>query len=224
MKSKCILIFVLMLMGTQWSAHAQRGYKKEMLVGGRGGVTFSKLRMDPSVKQNFLLGATAGVVFRYIEEKYFGFQLELNYAQHGWAENFEGDPYSYSRTTNYLEIPFMSHIFFGNQRVRGYFNVGPQIGLYLSDSYKSNFDILNPPKFTFSRHVAHLDMKVANSLDYGICGGLGFEFKAGKSSFNLEGRYYFGLADIFNNRKKDYFSASSNQNISVALMYLFNLK
>jgi hypothetical protein len=40
----------------------------------------------------------------------------------------------------------------------------------------------------------------------------------------VEGRYYFGLADIFKNKSADYFSVSSNQSILVSLSYMYNIK
>lgn len=203
---------------------AQTKTSKEISIGAGGGVTLSKVSMKPSVKQGFKLGSTMGFRFRYIEEKYFGFQVELNYAQQGWKENFEGEPYSYSRTLQYLELPAMTHIFFGNDRIRGFVNLGPQVGLYLSDSYKSNFNIQAPPAFETPRVKVQYTSEVANKIDYGICAGGGIEFRIGKNSFIAEGRYYFGLGDIFKNRKKDFFTSSSNQVISVGLSYLFHLR
>lgn len=59
-----------------------------------------------------------GVTMRYMSEKYFkmmcGVQMEINYSQRGWDEKIEDDSgNSYSRTMNYLEIPFMAHLAFG---------------------------------------------------------------------------------------------------------------
>lgn len=218
-----LLTAVFFMAGTE-EASAQRYFKKEISVGGRGGITMSKMRLDPKVPQNFLMGVTAGAAFRYIEEKYFGFQIELNYAQHGWKEFFENEPHSFSRTLNYMELPFMTHIFFGNQRVRGFVNLGPQIGFYLSDSYTSNFDVLQPPVFGIIRETAQYTQKVTRKFDYGITGGAGFELRFGKHIFDLEGRYYFGLGDIFPNHKRDVFSASSIQSIYVTLTYMFRLR
>lgn len=216
-------IIIILCCALSFSAKAQTKYPKEISVGAGGGVTLSKVSMKPSVKQGFKMGASMGARFRYIEEKYFGFQVELNYAQHGWKENFEGEPYSYSRSLHYIELPFMTHIFFGNNRIRGFFNLGPQVGFFLSDSYKANFDTGNPPTFETYRVTNQYASEVANKIDYGICGGGGIELRMGKHSILAEGRYYFGLADIFKNRKKDFFTSSSNQYISVGLSYLFHL-
>ena len=48
---------------------------------------------------------------------------------------------SYSRTMNYLEIPFMAHLAFGKDRGLQFFiHAGPQIGFLLGDSEKIDGD------------------------------------------------------------------------------------
>ena len=68
-------------------------------------------------------------------------------------------------------------------------------------------------------------MGVDKPFDYGLTGGLGCEVRIKNNhAIMLEGRYYFGLADIFNNKSADYFSVSSNQSILVSLSYMYNIK
>ena len=62
-----------------------------------------------------------------------------------------------------------------------------------------------------------------NSFDYGICGGGGIDWSTKVGHFVLEGRYYYGLGDIFKNTKKDYFGRSGNSSITVKLSYLFDI-
>ena len=42
--------------------------------------------------------------------------------------------------------------------------------------------------------------------------------------FLLEGRYYYGLSDIYKNSKKDTFSRSNNGTIIVKVTYLIDIK
>lgn len=66
-------------------------------------------------------------------------------------------------------------------------------------------------------------MDIAHKIDYGIMAGAGIEFRIARShGIVLEGRYYYGLGDIFRNRKKDVFSASHNQIITISLGYLYH--
>lgn len=224
------IVAVLFLVITSSTlAVAQYTYPKERYVGFSAGSTITRVSFNPSVRQNYLTGGFAGgLTYRYIEEKYFGFQLELNFVQQGWSEDFsneENTSYSYVRRTNYLELPFLTHVFFDlGHTSRMIFNIGPKIALYLSDSTTSNFDIYNPPAFSISgRSTSQHTLEIENSIDYGICAGLGYELHLGKSLYYLEGRYSFGLGDIFNNSPSDDFSASSNQVIYVTLGYLFDI-
>ena len=40
-----------------------------------------------------------------------------------------------------------------------------------------------------------------NRFDYGIVGGVGMTLQTGIGNFDLEGRYYFGLGDVFESRR-----------------------
>ena len=42
--------------------------------------------------------------------------------------------------------------------------------------------------------------------------------------FVLEGRYYYGVGDMYGNSKKDPFSRSANSTIHIKLAYLFDIK
>jgi len=55
-------------------------------------------------------------------------------------------------------------------------------------------------------------------------GGLGLEFSHPKvGHFLLEGRYYYGLGNIYGDSKRDYFGRSNYSNIVVKLSYLFDI-
>ena len=176
-----------------------------------------------------LPGMTAGVMFRYIEEKNFGLIAELNFTQRGWKEKFEESDYQYSHNFTYLELPIMTHIFFGNQRVKGFVNLGPEIEVMLGNRISSNFSYQDAAEDEYfindNRHIEQLSMKVSNKLDYGICAGAGMELNLNsKHSLLLEGRFYYGLTDVFPNHKTDVFSSSNSMTISVTLGYFYRLK
>ena len=70
-----------------------------------------------------------------------------------------------------------------------------------------------------------LDMDVENRFDYGISGGIGMELiMKRRHSFMIEGRFYYGLGNIFHATKKDYFSASRGMSIEITAAYLFRLR
>ena len=222
------LAFILTIFATLL-ATAQTHYEGTIAVGGKAGATFSKVNFNPSVQQSMLPGVTAGLMFRYIEEKNFGLIAELNMTQRGWKEAYDDADYNFSHRFTYLELPIMTHIFFGNQRVKGFFNLGPELNVMLVDGITSNFDYQQAAStdyfVTNARHIEQMTMKINNRLDYGICGGAGMEINMNsKHSLLLEGRFYYGLTDVFSSHKTDVFSSSNSMTVMVTLGYFYKLK
>lgn len=224
-----VILLLSILALSAVSAKSQTHYVSHVSVGGHAGMTLSEVSFSPSVKQSFVSGVTAGVSFRYAEERHVGLLAELNISQRGWKEDFEGDPFSYSRHLTYVEIPVMTHIFFGSRKVKGFINLGPEFGFMLSDRITSDFDYKNPsavPGFpTANRFNEQMGMEIENKFDYGITAGGGVELAIGrKHSILLEGRYYYGLGNLFSSSKKDTFSASRGTSILITLGYMFRVK
>lgn len=225
---KYIVIVTLLLCGIYLPLTAQQrdpNFKRELSLGVKGGVSIPSMAFSPIITQNTWVGAISGISLRYIEEKIFGLVVEANFTQRGWDELFEIDPYYYRRTLNYLEIPFLAHIYFGSDKVHGFVNLGPQVGVMLYDTPSSNFDINNPPAFSEPNKIKEsYNMPVKNIFDYGITGGLGVELRLDRHIVLLEGRYYFGLGDIYGNRKSDVFKGSSaNRGFLVSVAYMFRI-
>lgn len=213
------------------SAHAQVGeLRNNFAVGVNGGINLNSVSFSPSIKQQNLMGINGGFTARYISEKYFkmicGLQMELNFSQHGWDEHYQDYPeLGYTRTMNYLEIPFLAHLAFGKERGMQFFiHAGPQIGFLLSDSEKTEGDwekaLESGARLVTEQHGKKID----NKFDYGITAGLGVELRTKAGNFIVEGRYYYALSDFYNSTKKDYFSRSAHGVITAKLTYLFDLK
>ncbi|OKY87047.1 MAG: hypothetical protein BHV69_00910 [Bacteroidales bacterium 52_46] len=210
-------------------AKAQTHYIPHVWVGGHAGMTMSEMSFSPSVRQSMVQGMTAGLSFRYAEERHVGLIAEFNISQRGWKEDFEGAPFSYSRHLTYMEIPVLTHIFFGSPKFKGFFNLGPVVSYMIGDNIKSDFDYAHPdqvPGFPLTnRSTEQMAMEIKNKFDYGITAGAGCEFVVKRRhAFTLEARYYFGLGNIYPSSKKDTFSASRGTSIMVTLGYMFRLK
>lgn len=226
-------------------ADAQIGeHRDDFSVGGSMGVSLSSVGFLPTVPQGMNMGLTAGVSARYVCEKYYSMVCsvlgEVNFTTMGWNEDIldkkdnkvinplSGKPEEYSRTINYIQIPVFAHLAWGRE-VNGmnfFFQAGPQIGLYLGESTSANFDTNSPNLDDRANSTsAQYNMKVENKFDYGIAGGLGVEYsKPGLGHLLLEGRYYYGLGNIYGNSKRDYFGKSNFSGIIIKLSYLFDLK
>ena len=227
MKFKSIIILLLTLFAFL-TAKSQTHYSSNVAIGVKGGVDFSEVFFNPHVKQKFVPGATAGVMVRYVEENHFGLIGELNFAQRGWKENFEDHPYEYSRTLDFIDLCFLAHVFFG-RRGRFFFNAGPQVGYYLGEKVKSNFnpaEMDHLPDFPLINRInRQMTEPTKIKIDYGISAGLGAEFNINRrNSICVEGRFYFGLANIFSTKRADYFNASNQMSLSATIGYWFRVK
>ena len=138
----------------------------------------------------------------------------------------------------------MARMGWGRERkgLQAFFQIGPQIGFFLSETTDANFDVHDPAfnpavdekgyyssayKYASSRvsHVVAQDtMAVENTFDYGIAGGAGLEFSHPKlGHFIVEGRYYYGLGNIYGSSKRDFFARSNFGNIIIKFTYLFDI-
>lgn len=205
---------------------AQRLYSPDFAIGVKGGATVSEMEWSPTVRQKFTPGYTGGICMRYTEEKYFGLLAEINFTQRGWAENYPAETgLSYKRTLNYIQVPIMTHIYFGSHKWRGFVNLGPEIGYMLSDHISANFDYKNPVLVPANYRTDQLDMRIANRLDYGIAGGIGAELRLKrKHSILLEGRFYYGLRNVMPTGRREVFGASRSMSIECTLGYMIRLK
>ena len=209
----------------------------DFAVGVSGGVNLNRISFSPSIKQNSFIGPTLGITARYTSEKYFNtycsVQVELNYSRLGWNENImnpagEELPDTYERSIDYVQLPLLTRLAWGREH-RGlmfYILAGPQIGYCLGESSKQsetwtlNADG-NPdrPNAVYQQY----NMSVENKFDYGITGGLGIELNTKAGHFMIEGRYYYGLGDIYGNSKKDIFERSAHGTIQIKTAYLFSI-
>ena len=224
----------LFVIGSLFSAKAQMNtqitaYRNNLAIGFNAGATFNNVNFSPNIKQGTHQGLVGGFTTRYISEKYFamicGLQVECNFSQRGWKEKIEdGTGNTYQRTLNYVEIPFLAHLAFGADHRGGRFfvNAGPQFAFFLNDKEERGGGVWNP-NYRPNNVVYQYGKAVENKLDYGITGGLGVELLTGIGHFLVEGRYYYGLSDIYRNSKKDDFSRSGLSTIYGKITYLFDL-
>lgn len=224
---KYITLSLLLLFAT--ASFAQIEQPRHIFEAGvSGGINLSKMDLQPQVRQTMLNGFNGGINLRYTSEKYFSMicaaQLEINFSQRGWEEEFDtGLPYSFSRTLNYIEIPFMAHLSWGKEPrgLQFFINLGPQVSFLVSDSeeYGGGLDPATRPETVRPIYGKDIDKK----FEYGITGGAGLELKTDIGNFFIEGRYYYGLSDIFNNSKIDDFGRSANQTIGIKAGYSIRL-
>lgn len=218
-KRKLIILISICLVAVS-AIQAQNDFRTEWAVGGSVGVGFSSVGFAPKVDQSMLMGMNFGGTLRWVTEKNLGLQAEINFSQQGWKEKFDEEPqYNYSRKINYVEIPFLTHIYFGSERARFFINLGPKIAFALGESTEENLGGATPNL----KNEQH-GMPIENKFDWGLCGGPGFELRTGIGYFLLEGRYFMAFSNLFGSTKADEFVKSNPQVISVKLTYLLPIR
>lgn len=212
-------------------------FEKEWNVGASFGVnlsqaSFSKSSSANPIKTSMWQQYQGGVSVRYLTEKNLGLIVELNYSQQGWQQQFEDREgneityYEHQHQLNYINIPFLTHIYFGN-KVRFFINLGPQLGFLLSENENMNQrlkdDLASGAYDNSQTETGQFYNKADRRLDYGITAGMGLEFRTGIGHFALEGRYTFGLGDFYSNSKADHFQRSAHRVIGVKMTYYTKL-
>lgn len=223
-----LALAVSAILGGAMHSSTQTHYKANIAIGVKGGADMSRVFFNPSVRQSFIFGGVAGMTFRYVEENHFGLIAEVNWTQRGWKESFEEAPYNYSRTSNYIQIPVMAHIYFG-RRGRFFFNAGPEIGFFLGESTKANFDPFNTselPDFpNTNRTNTQQTLPISHKVDYGISAGIGGEFSITRhNALYMEARFYYGLGNIVKSGRTEPFNASNQMSVSLCLGYWFRIR
>lgn len=225
-------IFCILLSTT---AFAQVGeLRSNLALGFNGGYNLSSVDFSPTIKQGLQPGLTGGFTLRYTTEKYFALicaaQLEVNFAQRGWNELIDdGSNNTYNRTTNYIEVPFFAHLGWGKEErgLQFFINAGPQVGLYLKNDKEEYYGYSEEYPWDESNRPNNITEQygkaIENTLEYGIAGGLGLELKTNIGNFIIEGRYFFGLSDMFGNSKADPFGRSANTTITGKISYLIDI-
>ena len=219
-------------------------YRQDFAIGVNGGYAFTNFRFTPKVNQGLHGGVMGGLTWRYTCEKYFSSICaivgEVNYAQMGWKESildYDDNPVinestglaeKYSRTINYVQVPVFARLGWGREvkGVQFFVQAGPQFGYFLSEKTKMNFELEKRNTSDRVNQVIEQDtMAVENKFDYGIAGGVGVEFShPSVGHFILEGRYYYGLGNIYGDTKKDFFASSNMGSIMIKLSWLFDIK
>lgn len=221
MRLRHIFITMLLLILSIAVSAQPRLRTPEMYVGAHAGAMASTMLFKPNIANIDIMQSpltiNGGLVFRYAGHKVCAIQTELNYMQRGWRETITlgQTTMNYTRQLDYIEIPLLMHLYFGKERFRGFFNLGPQIGYCIRD-------VATPlPEGVTAPHYLPID----KPFDWGLAGGLGCYYRTRHIGlFQLEARFNFSMGTIYNNRKVDYFSQSNAMNLSLNFAYLWEIK
>lgn len=238
----CFPIILFFLSIATLRLNAQVGQSRnDWAIGGNIGMTMTKVLFQPTIRQQYLMQPTVGLTARYTSEKYFALlcaiQFEINYTRLGWKEDIYSSQNekladTYQRQIDYLQIPMLASLALGQETrgFKGFILAGPQVGLALTDrehrsSTWTTHTISNVTVPDRSNNVyAQYSKPLEHRFDYGICAGLGIELTSSFGHILFDARYYYGLADLFGNSKRDPFGRSPNNTLMIRASFLFGLK
>ena len=244
LKSTILLVLTCFFLLPANAQKLRRDHEQEIAVGVTGGMNFSRIKFLPNIKyrlnevggQSFRPGYRFGAVFRYIHQNHFGLQAEINYAKAGWKELYYEDSgtsmvndidlqnVEIGREINYIEMPILAHIFFGKRKVRFFTELGLQLSAMLKyGDLKWNIAEDDPRRLALAEDDPRL-YDDHSKMNYGLAGGLGFDFLIGKCHTIVGARYTFGFKDLYGNKKGDMFQKSNTHLLNATMTVLWSVR
>jgi hypothetical protein len=189
----------------------------QLHIGVRGGYNISIIEFLPIKRERSVFDPVldAGLVVKYFDLKYFGFQGEINVTQRGYRAPL-GEDIWYKRVNTYLEIPIFMQVRGSYKGFFTHFNAGFSAA-YLIESIAGNNQT---GEYVMTKYEPNILRD--NRFDYGLIGGaaVGHDFKWG--TLQLEVRYHHGLGDLYFHEFKGNPQRSPHRVQSISLAYLYN--
>lgn len=200
--------------------------KAQFSVGVRQGFGAQGIYLEPAYTEKYQVPfykSNTGLVMIINNTNNTGLQMELNYAQKGWhEEDSTVTGSSFTKTINYIEVPFFSHFEIGYGKVRPIIFAGPYLAFKLNESTDSaNFSHI----WYENSGYAQYDQEIKN-IDFGIKLGLGLRYNiTPRFGIYIDARYDLQIAggrDIFIDRP-DEIQASRLKEISGTFGILWHI-
>lgn len=169
----------------------------QLNVGARAGVSWANIAVPQAEawKSKPRLAPSFGLLLHVPVTKRFGMQPEVAFTSRGYGHEYstvygeQADLYVF----DFIDANALMVLRIGQEPVRPHLLLGPSIGvmtgarvLYETNGSVSGGTVLDPVKLRLNRTL------------FGLCGGAGFTFSTGSSSLAIEGRYAYGISDIWN--------------------------
>lgn len=217
MKKSFLLLATLFLLG--WTVQAQ------VYLIPKAGITSSNVNFDQDLanqKSNMGFVGGLGISFPITSDNFIAIQPEILYIQKGYKADAGVLAFNNDNTRvnyNYLEVPLLLKVNFGEDAFKAFVNGGPSFGYALGGRARSDNQ---DSKIKFgddapTSDVTYLNPDNYNRLDIGIQFGVGAGIAAGPGDLTLEARYGIGLTD-FNNISGAPDSQNKSKNRVIALM------
>ena len=177
------------------------------LIGVNGGVTFSQMMFNPTVKQSWLYNPVyASVMFTHYMKMfqympYFGYRIGFAYGREGYKFKKNKDTGTIHKidgateaSMEVVEMPFLAHMHFDAL----HFKIMADFGMYVG--YRQSIERRGPSVTDALRHsFAETDRQ----WDYGLQGGAGFALVFSPLEIHFNAALRYSWATIYD---PDYYS------------------
>lgn len=209
-----VMIIFLSLIGLR----AQKDsiiFQTDFYIGAQYGISWNDVQFSPTIEQKTFNGKRLSFVLRYVSDPHLGLQLELGYDQRGWLETRDTLSSTYSRSIDYAEMAFYTHISIGNRFIRPVILLGSYLSYPIGEqeTYPSEWETPD----------SYYGNPLPKRLQFGLAGGVGIELVPKKSpvSFLIDGRYRTSLGGIFPTKDGFVFSNSKGFMAQISGLYRF---
>ncbi len=200
MTKRVMVLSVLLLIGSLSVTAQDR--ERALNIGLKGGVTLPNVFLtqetltQEDLDATTFLRYTGGVAVQFFVEKNFGLQVELNYTERGWKQNFgsranPNPPEVYEVELDYIELPILAHAYLGRKNLRLFLNAGVYVA-YLFDHKVTRTAVEEDDE----RIDQLYDARFQNNMDLGVRGGGGFEIVTRAGIFQVEGSFSWGFISV----------------------------
>jgi hypothetical protein len=187
------LLVLLAAIAVMFPARAQDDDKFDF--GLKLGVSFAFKKFDMKPDNTTPLYGPVGGIFGEINiNNYLAIRPEINFGSQGLRSKAEAGDTKVIMTTGlgYLQFPVLAKGSYGNDKISGFVNFGPQFGAGLFAAGRTK-TIIDGERDSEKIEVTFDDLNFKR-FDAGLAIGLGMECE--KTGLQVEGRYYAGMADI----------------------------
>ncbi len=203
---------ILLFMIFPWVSFSQTFF------GIKTGYTISTVSFNPDNKSVLLPGQQLelGLVVKYFDAKYVGFQGEIYMTNRGYKAPYK-ETWNIKRVNNYIELPIFIQFNLDLSFVKLHVQAGPYASYLISA--KEGYDSTGVWKMKDVKFNILRD----NRFDYGLLGGIGLSHEFGRSVIQAEVRIGYGFADLYDYTYPNMPKESKAIVQSVNLCYLYNL-
>lgn len=199
-------IFIAAAFAMAWAPH---GASAQHYAGVRAGYGMGSIgRIEPAETTGQVWGQlSGGFSYKYygdVDRFANGVEIDFQFFQKGFKRNtpYSGAPADttvmYIREINSVELPIFWHPHF--EFMKGRLGVFLNLGVSVSYNINSTYEWRSAIDGTLEKGDYEMVLIRDNRWNYGLAGGVGVSYIAGRSEFYFEGRYYVGYSDILKNK------------------------